>query len=126
VAEGVVDPPQDQLNDAVLVTDSRVHGRGVFARRFIAAGERFCVNPLFRIPSRERRFLDQTALYDHYFEYNDDAFIALGPITFLNHQEQPNADFELDSEELQITLRAVNAIAPGEEISIHYGTEPWW
>ncbi len=126
MAEGWFESSHDQISDAVFVTDSGVHGRGVFARRYIEPGERFCVNPLFRIPSEERRFLDQTALYDHYFEHDDDAFIALGPISFLNHEDQPNADFELDSELLQITLLAVQPIASGEEISIHYGTEPWW
>ncbi len=114
------------VRDAVFVAHSHVHGRGVFASRFIPKGERFTVDPLFRVPADEREFLDNTALYDHYFEYDDDAFIALGPISFLNHEEHPNADFELDSELLEIALLALRPIARGEEISIHYGTEPWW
>lgn len=114
------------MADSVRVDDSPVHGRGVFATKIINPGEVFCTNPLFRIPAEEREFLDQTSLYDHYFEFEDDAYIALGPISFLNHEEQPCADFELDVEALTISLTARRTIAANEEISIHYGVEPWW
>ncbi|MFW2382153.1 MAG: SET domain-containing protein-lysine N-methyltransferase, partial [Acidimicrobiales bacterium] len=85
-----------------------------------------CLNQLFRIPSHEREFLDQTSLYDHYFEFGEDAFIALGPVSFLNHDDEPNAEFDLDAERLEIALISLQPIAPREEITIHYGTEPWW
>ena len=114
------------MADAVRVDHSAVHGRGVFASRSIPLGEVFCTNHLFRIPAYEREFLDQTSLYDHYFEFEDDAFIALGPVSFLNHEEQPSADFQLDVDELIVSLTAIRPIAVGEEISIHYGVDPWW
>lgn len=114
------------MAEALRIDQSPVHGRGVFASRTIASGEVFCTNPLFRIPSHEREFLDQTSLYDHYFEFEDDAYIALGPISFLNHEEEPCADFQLDVEALTISLTARRSIAVQEEISIHYGVEPWW
>ena len=119
-------PTSRDTSDAVFVATSDLHGRGIFARRPIDAGERFCANHLFRIPADEREFLDRTSLYDHYFEHDDDAFIALGPVSFLNHDEHPNADFELDAERLQIVLVAQVPILANEEITIHYGTEPWW
>ncbi|MBT8239715.1 MAG: SET domain-containing protein-lysine N-methyltransferase [Acidimicrobiia bacterium] len=126
MAEGERELAGWTLTDAVVVGTSKLHGRGVFAGRSIAVGERFCVNHLFRIASEEREFLDQTALYDHYFEFEDDAFIALGPVTFLNHADMPNADFRLDAELLEIALVALRPIVAHEEITIHYGTEPWW
>ncbi|NNE95554.1 MAG: SET domain-containing protein-lysine N-methyltransferase [Acidimicrobiales bacterium] len=108
------------------MASSSLHGKGVFATRSIEQGERFCRNHLFRIPAHQREFLDQTDLYDHYFEFDRDAFIALGSVSFLNHDEDPNADFDLDADQLVITLVAERDIAAGEEITIHYGTEPWW
>lgn len=103
-----------------------MHGRGVFAIRPIAHGERFETNLLFRVAAAERRHLDQTSLHDHYFEHADDAYIALGPISLLNHDDWPNADFELDAEAMQISLVAQRAIAVDEEVTIHYGVDPWW
>ncbi len=111
---------------AVQVGDSSLHGRGVFTTRPIALGERFEVNPVFRIDAAERRHLDQTALHDHYFEHERDAYIALGPISLLNHDDDPNADFELDVEALEISLVARRPIERDEEVTIHYGVEPWW
>ncbi len=114
------------MADAVRIDNSPLHGRGVFATRPIDAGEIFCTNSLFRIPSQEREFLDQTSLYDHYFEFEDDAYIAFGAISFLNHEDDPAADFFLDIDTLTISLSARREIKPGDEISIHYGVEPWW
>ncbi len=110
----------------IRVDHSPVHGRGVFAVRSVEAGQQLCENHLFRVPFEEREFLDQTSLYDHYFEFEDDAYIALGPISFLNHHENPSADFQLDADLLMITLTATRPIEANEEITIHYGTEPWW
>ena len=114
------------MPEPIRVDRSPVHGRGVFATRSIAEGELICANELFRVPADERQFLDRTSLYDHYFEYEDDAYIALGPVSFLNHEDNPNADFELDTEHLTIELTARRQIAENEEVSIHYGVEPWW
>lgn len=111
---------------AVRIDHSPVHGRGVFAIRAIESGEQFCTNPLFRIPAKEREFLDQTSLYDHYFEFEEDAYIAFGAVSFLNHDEEPAADFELNIDDLTITLTARRDIRGGEEVTIHYGVPPWW
>lgn len=114
------------VEPAVQVRDSPLHGRGVFTTRPIELGERFVVDPVFRIEAAERPHLDQTALHDHYFEHERDAYIALGPISLLNHDDDPNADFELDVHALEISLVARRPIERGEEVTIHYGVEPWW
>lgn len=111
---------------AVEVRPSDVHGRGVFATRLITPGERFETNPVFRVAADERPHLDETSLHDHYFEFAGDAYIALGAISLLNHDEDPNAEFELDAPALEITLIAQRTIGVGEEVTIHYGVEPWW
>jgi SET domain-containing protein len=44
---------------------------------------------------------------------------------YINHSCSPNAEAELDEEELRVHIYAKKKILPGEEIFYDYGSEYW-
>ena len=97
--------------DMFEVRPSPIHGKGIFATRRIRRGER-----IGRYLSR-RTEADGT--YVLWVEHGDGwrKYEGYGRLRFLNHRRNANA--ELDG----LELHAVEAIEPGEEITIHYGEE---
>jgi len=95
---------------------SRVHGRGVFARRALRAGRVVARNPILVVgdPGPE--------IADYVFTWTDtEVALALGIISLVNHSDRPNAEVLSTEEQLQlVTLRP---IAPGEEILVDYGPD---
>lgn len=111
--------------ETIELKPSEIHGRGVFACKDISAGEVFEASETLRVPADQREFLDQTSVYDHYFEWQDDALIALSICNFLNHSGEPNADFEINEAGI-IEFKAVRFISKGDEITISYGADLWF
>ena len=104
----------------VRVGVSLIHGRGVFAAEAIRAGEVIEVCPVLRLPARERDLIDATLVYEYYFDWDGDAALALGLGSLYNHSEVPNAEYLKDTAADQLTIRAIAAIAAGEEVTLHY------
>jgi uncharacterized protein len=92
------------------IGQSPIHGFGCFATVAIAPdtliGRLECVTA--------RPDGDGT----HVVWVEDEPLLVLNELRYLNHAPDPNA--ELD----ELDLRALRPIAPGEEITIHYG-EDW-
>ncbi len=115
-------------SDAVYVglTDGR--GRGVFARRDLAAGELIEVCPVIVLGgSEEQELIDRTPLYNYYFawgEHPELAAVALGCGSLYNHSFHANADHICDVAAGEIRISAYRAIRRGEEITINYGGRP--
>ena len=111
------------------VDRSPLHGQGCFATKQVAAGEEVARAKLLMFPPEEMKLLFRTHL-KHYLFYLKDGLpsdgpfhtaLAMGPISFCNHSDDPNCDFSLDEAAAEITLTARRALAQNEEITIDYG-----
>ena len=99
-----------RLSDLVVVRESPIHGKGVFAKESIGEGTVIGVY--------EGLEVERDGIYVLWVERDDGSFYGIegrNELRYLNHSSSPNADF--DDEELS----AVRAIAPGDEITLHYG-----
>lgn len=107
-------------------------GRGVFARRAVAAGRLLCRCPTLALTRAACERLNQTSLAKHFFTGDGpefEAWLALGLLSLVNHGVPPNADWRyVDGGPLGclIELVALRAIAAGEEVVIDYNTPLWF
>lgn len=109
---------------------SEVHGRGVFATRAIPAGEIVESCPVLLVPAAQRHLVDDTALFDYYFNWpGGRAALALGYGSLYNHSPRADARYRKNTDTLTVDIHAVRAIASGQEITVDYtcgGTNPLW
>ncbi len=99
---------------------SRLHGRGVFAAVPIAAGEVVEECPVLRFPAAQRDLIGETLIDEYYFEWDGDGALALGLGSLYNHSDTPVAEYLKDTVHDVLVVRALAAIAPGEEITFSY------
>ena len=107
----------------VTIRYSEGRGRGVFAVRRFEPGETIEVCPVIALSEADARKLDDTGLYDYYFGWGTDgkeAAIALGFGSLYNHSFAPNTVHRKNATDGTVSILAVKAIAPGEEIFIRY------
>ena len=115
----------------VLLTVSRsaLHGDGCFTTSEIAAGDVLAVSRLLLFPPQETQALFATRLKNYLFYVRDGgpaeagfhSALAMAPISFCNHSNQPNCDFVLNEERAEIILVARCDLRRNEEITIDYG-----
>jgi hypothetical protein len=99
--------------DRVEVRQSRIHGKGIFARRRLREGQ--------RIGRFEGDTATKNGTYVLWLIGEDGSEIGIrgrNALRFLNHGEPPNAEF-VDDE-----LYVVRNVQPGAEVLIDYG-EGW-
>lgn len=96
---------------SIEVKVSSIHGKGVFARRRITAGQRI------------GRFLARRTDQDgpHVLWLEDAGkwrgYAGYGRLRFVNHHRQPNSEFK------GLDLYALSTIGSGEEITVNYGDD---
>jgi len=83
---------------AVYVSQSPVHGRGVFAGRRFRTGDVVEECPVLPILEEQIDALDSTDLYGYSFEWEDGVAMALGYGSLYNHSWTPNARYDHDYE----------------------------
>jgi uncharacterized protein len=106
--------------DLIAVKRIRGKGRGVFARRAIAAGTVIEVVPVLTLPADD---VEATALAGHCFVWSRGTVgLPLGYGALYNHSYAPNAEC-VDRAPRTKLFRAVRDIAAGEEITINYNGE---
>ena len=106
----------------VYVAHSPVHGNGVFANRDFAADDVIEEAPVL---SMDRT--NALALANYVFTDPDDksrVFLAFGYGSIYNHDDNPNARFELRSRDA-LTFEAARPIRKDEEITVDYGSTFW-
>ena len=111
----------------IRVRTSRVHGKGVFAARPIAKGERIIeyTGEIITWKEAQRRHPHDPAQPNHtfYFHIDDqyviDALYGGNSSRWINHSCDPNC--EADEEDGRIFITALRDIAPGEELNYDYG-----
>jgi hypothetical protein len=99
--------------DRIEVRQSRIHGKGIFARRRLREGQ--------RIGRFEGDTATKNGTYVLWLIGEDGSEIGIrgrNALRFLNHGEPPNAEF-VDDE-----LYVVRNVQPGAEVLIDYG-EGW-
>ena len=109
------------------VRKSRIHGRGVFATRSIAKGERLIEYKGERITwqEAERRYpIDPVPYHTFLFEVGDgtmclDAARKGTVAKWINHACKPNCEAVEDEDE-RIFIEAARAIRRGEELTYDY------
>jgi uncharacterized protein len=108
---------------SIEVRRSRIHGRGVFARRDITAGTRLIQYVGRKIPKRQS---DDLCLKQnpYIFTLNEqedvDGKVSWNPARLINHSCEPNCDAELDNDD-RIWIVSRRAITRGEELTYNYG-----
>jgi uncharacterized protein len=111
----------------LYVTESIVHGRGVFCRHDLEAEELVEKAPLILINQQDKESLQQTILYHYYFVVsNPDTPVAigLGCSSMYNHAYPANASYEIDLRRKLIIIKTTRVIIAGEEITINYNGTP--
>jgi SET domain-containing protein len=111
----------------IQVRRSGVHGKGVFALRPIARGEKIIeyTGELITWPEAQRRHPHDPDDPNHtfYFHIDDkrviDANVGGNAARWINHACKPNC--EADEEDGRIFIKALRRIAPGEELFYDYG-----
>jgi SET domain-containing protein len=112
----------------IEVKRSGVHGKGVFARRAIAAGARVIEyrGELISWPEALRRHPHDPAQPQHtfYFHVDDerviDAKYGGNAARWINHGCAPNCESEV-SDDGRVYIRALRDLQPGEELFYDYG-----
>lgn len=111
----------------LYIAESTDKGRGVFTAEALEPGDVIEICPVIVLPGHDLEAIHNTHLHDYYFlwgENRSQCAIALGYGSLYNHNEQPNAEIELDFVEENIVFKCLKNIQPGEEITIHYHSDP--
>jgi SET domain-containing protein len=111
----------------IQVRKSGVHGKGVFALKPIAAGERIIEykGEVISWPEALRRHPHDPSDPNHtfYFHIDDqhviDANVGGNAARWINHACEPNC--QADETEGRVFIRALADIGPGEELFYDYG-----
>lgn len=108
---------------SIYVASSEIHGRGVFTYEDIPEGTLLEICPCLVMPKEAIALLDQTLLYDYYFQWGDNAekcAVVLGFGSIYNHSFDPNAEYDMDYESEVLEVHALRDIEAGEEILFNY------
>lgn len=117
-------------------------GRGVVLSQAGKKGDILERAPISSFPAEQRVKVNSTDIFEHYFvnvnEYrkskNVPGYIVYGLISIVNHSSIPNAEVEwtIEGAEGWATLRLLNDLDEGEEVTIAYtnvdeyqNTEQW-
>ena len=114
-----------------IVRTSGIHGRGVFALRYIRKGTRILEYTGERIDNDEadRRYDDTRMKRHHTFLFTLDKNTVIdgaankggGDASFINHSCDPNCEAVITGK--RIFIRALHAIEPGAELAYDYQYE---
>ena len=121
MAQATVRPAYQKYD--LEVRASRIDGLGVFAAQAIAGarkigeirGESISVDAARIRATRSERIMIVELSAHRAIDFSKSA----DPMRFTNHSCQPNA--RLDISQGRVEFYALRAIAPGEEITVHYG-----
>ncbi len=122
------------LHPNLKVQKSGEKGWGIFTVEPLTADLLIEVSPVIIMTARERALLDRTLLHDYIFEWGTDRSLcamAMGYVPIYNHALPSNAEYLMHLEDGLISIRTVESIAAGSEVTINYqgdydNTEPVW
>ena len=107
----------------IEIRRSRIHGRGIFARRDIAAGS-CLIQYVGRRISKDQSAELCLKRNAYIFTLNDlsdlDGRVSWNPARLINHSCEPNCDAEVDDRD-RIWIVSRRSIQRGEELTYNYG-----
>jgi len=107
----------------IEIRRSRIHGRGLFARRDITAGSRL-IQYVGRRISKDQSAELCLKRNTYIFTLNEvsdlDGKVSWNPARLINHSCEPNCDAEEDDRE-RIWIVSRRSIQRGEELTYNYG-----
>ena len=102
---------------------SRIHGRGVFARRDIPAGTRlieYVGLPISKEKSEELRLKHNNYLFNVNESSDLNGKVSWNPARLINHSCEPNCEANQDESD-RVWIFSMKPIARGEEVTFNYG-----
>ena len=117
-----------QRKPRIIVKNSRIHGRGVYAARPLKAGENIIEYRGERIPWKEADRRPPSNPEDPYhtffFSLDDqktviDAGVGGNAARWINHSCDPNCETE-ETGDGRVFIQAIRDIRPGEELNYDY------
>ena len=109
----------------LIVGNTNLKGRGVFAQKPFFKGEVIERAFVVVIPAEEVKLIDQTVLTNYYYDWeNQAAAIALSWVSLINHSYQPNTFYVKKFAERVIEYIVYKDIKEGEEITANYNGSP--
>ncbi len=111
----------------LVIAPSANRGRGVFTTKNIAAGTVIEISPVIELSPKDRKQIEETKLFHYIFEWGKSkrkAAVALGYVSMYNHSFSPNCEYEMDYENLNMTVRTIKAVKKGEELYFSYNGDP--
>jgi SET domain-containing protein len=111
--------------EQIILGESEISGRGVFAVRDFKAGEVVEVCEVLIISKKDIKWIDKTELYDHYYAWSEGrAVLALGLGSMYNHSYNPNCKYRVKLNLNKIEFKSLQAINNGQELLINYNRDP--
>jgi len=107
----------------LYIAETSDKGRGVFTTADISSKSVIEICPCIILSTIDTLSIHKTLLHDYYFLWDLEtktSAIALGFGSIYNHSDQPNADFFINKDAMDITFVALKDIPAGEEILINY------
>ena len=114
----------------IQVRTSGVHGKGVFALKKIAAGERIIeyIGQRISWPEALRRHPHDPQQPNHtfYFSLGDGSYVIDAKVggnasRWINHACAPNCEADEDDDSGRVYIQALRNLKPGEELFYDYG-----
>lgn len=109
----------------LIISNTKLKGRGVFAQKRFLKGEIVEMSPVVVIPAEQVEFLDKTILGNYYYDWEDKAAaIAFGLVSLFNHSYHPNTYYVKKFAEREVEYIAYRDIEVGEEITANFNGSP--
>jgi len=111
----------------LVIAPSPNRGRGVFTTKNIPANTVIEISPVIELSQKDRKQIEGTKLYHYIFEWGKSkrkAAVALGYVSMYNHSFEPNCEYEMDYENLTMTIRTIKAVQKGDELYFSYNGDP--
>jgi uncharacterized protein len=102
-------------------------GRGVYTSKRIPANTIIEISPVIVLSPKERKAIEETKLYNYIFEWgnsNRQGAMGLGYISLYNHSYNANCEYDMDYENLIMTIKTVKPVKKGSELCINYNATP--
>lgn len=111
--------------EQIILGESEISGRDVFAVRDFNAGEVVEVCEVLIISKKDIKWIDKTELYNHYYAWSEGrAVLALGLGSMYNHSYNPNCKYRVKLNLNKIEFKSLQAINKGQELLINYNRDP--
>lgn len=114
---GVVDINFKLTNKKTYISQSTIHGWGVFSGQDYKEGEIILESPINLIPIGES--LPNSLAYFN-FSQEGKMYIILGSPSFLNSSKSPNVTFNINPEEMTIKVKSLQYIKSNTELTLKY------